>query len=149
MRLTFQICLTAGLCGMMVSCTGFPRGWATAKSSPPADALSGAWVGTWRSDANGHTGGLRAVVAPVAGQPDTWRFRYRASWKRVLCAGFTVDCRGSRRPDGTWNVTGSRDLGRAFGGVFTHAATVSGDAFEACYDSKLDRGTMSLQRVRP
>ena len=149
MRLTFQLCLTAALCGTMVSCTGFPRGWRAAKSSPPTDALSGAWVGTWRSDANGHTGGLRAVVAPLPEQPGTWRFRYRASWKRVLCAGFTVDCRATRQPDGSWRVTGSRDLGPLFGGVFNHTATVSGDTLDACYDARLDRGTMSMKRLRP
>ena len=127
------------------ACTGIPRGWSEAKRSTPADPVSGAWIGTWRSTANGHTGGLRAVVTKVNG--DTWNFRYRASWAKILCAGFTLD--SVVKPDGKggWIASGSKDLGKAFGGMFTSNGTIRGGHFSATYEAKMDRGVMELDRL--
>lgn len=131
------------------SCTGWPRGWSAAKrGAHPADGLSGAWEGTWRSVPTGHTGKLRCAVFPKS--PDTWEYRYRASWAKVLCAGFKVDCLAVRQKDGTWKISGERDLGPLFGGIFKHTGTVSGDGekLDATYNAKLDHGTLTLRRVR-
>jgi hypothetical protein len=127
------------------ACTGIPRGWSEAKRTPPADALSGAWTGTWRSDINGHHGGLRAVAAPHS--PGVWQFRFRASWAKILCAGFTVDTAATRGPDGTWTLSGSKDLGPAFGGLFHCRGTVKDGVFQARYEAKLDRGVMEMRRA--
>ncbi len=142
----FQIVLVLLMAGLGSSCTGWPRGWAQAKNAPTTDGLSGAWEGTWRSHANGHTGRLRCAVFPKS--PNTWEYRYRASWAKVLCAGFTVECTGHRQRDGTWRVTGERDLGPVFGGVFRHVGTVAGDRLEARYEAAVDEGELSLQRVK-
>jgi len=127
------------------ACTGLPRGWAEAKRTPPAGAVSGAWAGTWRSEVNGHHGGLRAVAAPV--DKDIMRFRFRASWARILCAGFTVDTTARPAPDGTWTISGSKDLGPLFGGVFHCRGTVKDGVFQARYEAKLDRGVMEMRRA--
>lgn len=132
---------------VLPSCTGLPRGWNQAKSARPQDPATGAWVGTWRSDVNGHHGGLRAVVEPLPGQPDTLRFRYRASWMRILCAGFTVDCAVTRQRDGSLRVSGSKDLGRAFGGTFEHSGSIRDGRLSATYGASIDRGTMELRRL--
>ena len=127
------------------ACTGFPHGWSEAKRSTPADPVSGAWAGTWRSTGNGHSGGLRAVATKVSG--NTWNFRYRASWAKILCAGFSLDV--TVRPDGKggWLVSGSKDLGKTFGGLFTSTGSIRGGSFLATYEAKMDRGVMELSRL--
>jgi hypothetical protein len=129
------------------ACTGIPRGWQEAKRSAVTD-VNGAWLGTWRSDVNGHSGGLRAVVTPVPGTSETRLFRFRASWAKILCAGFSFEGTVKAGGPNTWTVTGSKDLGRVFGGTFTCTGTVRADEFKARYDSKMDRGVMELRRVR-
>lgn len=130
---------------LTVSCTGFPRGWSEARQSMPADPVSGAWVGTWQSDVNGHRGGLRAVAEAKGG--GVWHFRYRASWAKVLCGGFAMDA--TVRPDGKGGQTvrGGQDLGAIFGGVFTCDGTIRDGQFSARYDSKFDRGVMEMRRL--
>ena len=128
------------------SCTGWPRGWTAAKKYPDSGSPSGAWEGTWRSGPTGHTGKLRCAVFPKS--PGVWEYRYRATWARVLCAGFTVDCEAKPKKDGLWIVTGKRDLGPVFGGVFTHEGTVSGNKLEARYHAAADQGILTLQRVK-
>lgn len=128
------------------SCTGWPRGWAEAKKTTATDGLSGAWEGTWRSTPTGHTGKLRCAVFPKSS--GVWQYRYRATWAKVLCAGFTVDCEAKPQKDGTWRVAGQRDLGPVFGGVFTHEGTVAGDRLEARYHAAADQGVLTLRRVK-
>ncbi len=129
------------------SCTGWPRGWSQARQLPASDGPSGAWEGSWRSLPSGHSGKLRCAVFPKA--PGLWEYRYRATWAKILCAGFTVDCTAQPQPDHTWRVVGSRDLGPAFGGTFTHQGTVSGNRLEAQYRAAADHGLLTLQRLPP
>ena len=132
---------------LIPACTGWPPGWQRAKRLPTADGLSGAWMGTWRSTPSGHTGKLRCAVFPKS--PTTWEYRYRATWAKILCAGFPVTCTASPQPDGSIRLTGSRDLGPLFGGTFTHTGTVTGDQLHATYQSTADHGTLTLQRLAP
>lgn len=129
------------------ACTGFPRGWHAARTAHPADPATGAWRGTWLSATNGHHGGLRAVVSTIPNQPGMLRFRYRASWKHILCAGFSVDCLASPQPDGSISLSGSKDLGTLFGGTFSHSATIHNNSLKATYHASMDHGTMVLQRL--
>ncbi len=138
--LTIALALVAG-----PSCTGWPRGWEEAKSLPDRQGPAGAWTGTWHSIPTGHHGKLRCAVFPKEGP--RWQYRYRANWAKVLCAGFTVDCEAIQLPDGRWQVTGQRDLGPAFGGVFTHKGTISGDRLDATYQAAADHGTLTLRRL--
>ena len=129
---------------LLPACTGFPRGWSEAKRSEPSDPVSGAWIGTWHSTTNGHTGGLRAVATKKSGL--TWNLRYRASWAKILCAGFSLDA--TVKPDGKggWLVSGTKDLGKTFGGLFTSTGTIRGPVFNSAYEAKMDRGVMQLHR---
>lgn len=143
LRFLMLLCLAP----LWVSCTGLPRGWKEARDRPSQNGPSGAWQGTWKSGVNGHQGKLRCAVFPRG--PGRWEYRYRATWAKVLCAGFTVECEGARQEDGSWIVEGERDLGRLFGGVFSHTGTVKGDQLRAEYRAAIDRGLLELQRVPP
>lgn len=130
---------------MLASCTGIPRGWTKARRTTPADGVSGAWIGTWHSETTGHSGGLRCVAEQRG--PATWRFRYRASWAKVLCAGFTMDASVKADGKGGGAVSGSKDIGPLFGGTFSCEGTIRDGKFNARYFSKPDRGTMEMRRV--
>ncbi len=132
---------------LLTACTGFPSGWSAAKRLPATDPVTGAWIGEWRSEGSGHHGGLRCVVERK--DADTCHFRYRASWAKILCAGFSLDAMA--KPDGKGGqiVTGSKDLGRIFGGVFTCNGTIKDGVFQSRYGAKMDRGTMTLRRLNP
>ena len=133
------LCLTL----LTASCASKPRGWQQALRSPSGDIAAGAWTGTWKSDVNGHTGALACAVTRNA--PDRCTFHYRAGWARVFSAGFEVTCHVT--PDG--RVTGSKDLGPLYGGTFTHNGSFSRDKFHAIYKSSIDRGSMTMTRIRP
>ncbi|MES2705211.1 MAG: hypothetical protein V4726_01295 [Verrucomicrobiota bacterium] len=140
-----RILLACLLAGMLPSCTGWPRGWMKARTSAPADGLSGAWQGTWKSGRNGHHGRLRCAVFPS--KDGKWEYRYRATWAGFFCAGFTVRCEAAPDGPGQWKVRGKKDLGPVFGGIFTHEAQVSGDNLRATYSARMDHGVMELRRV--
>ena len=151
-RLLTAVLLTAA--AALSSCTGLPQGWSEARRGTLSDPVSGAWAGHWHSESTGHRGGLRCVISPVKHcvplprEQEMRHFRFRASWAKILCAGFTMD--GAAVPAGKdgHTISGSRDLGPLFGGVFTCRGTIRGDAFSARYEAKVDRGTMEMRRVR-
>ena len=131
---------------ILSGCTGIPSGWSDAKRTGSSDPVCGAWLGEWRSERNGHHGGLRCVVERQ--DTVTCRFRYRASWAKILCAGFTLT--STVKPDGKggYAVTGSKDLGKAFGGVFACTGTIKDGVFKSRYEAKLDRGAMELRKLK-
>ena len=133
------LCLTL----LTASCASKPQGWQQALHAPAGDMAAGAWTGTWKSDVNGHTGALACVITRTA--PDRCTFHYRAGWAHVFSAGFQVECRVT--PDG--RVTGSKDLGTLYGGIFTHDGAFTGDRFQAQYKSRIDTGRMTMSRMRP
>lgn len=139
---------------LMAACSGIPQGWAEAKQAV-SGGVDGAWRGTWRSDVNGHSGELRAAVTPVSSpsgplpaEAESRLFRFRASWAKILCAGFDLHGTVKKTGKDVWTMSGSKDLGRVFGGIFTCTGTVRGDEFKARYDAKMDRGVMEMRRVK-
>lgn len=133
------------LAASLPSCSGIPHGWNEAHRVP-GDPLSGAWAGEWVSSVNGHRGGLQCAVEKKSA--GTWEFRYRASWAKVLSAGFALEAKAVPQGTGKWLVEGSKDLGPIYGGVFKSVAAVSGDSFSARYESSADKGGMTMRRVR-
>ena len=133
---------------VLSSCSGvrYEKNWTTALSKP-AKGISGCWEGKWISEANGHTGALQCVVSQVSDKPNHYLFHYRATWVKILRAAFTIECAAKQGSNGTWTVSGEKDLGPAFGGVFSHTATITQQALQARYSAKLDRGKMEL--IRP
>jgi hypothetical protein len=130
----------------LVSCASpsYKRNWETtlrANATPP----KGCWEGTWVSAANGHTGKLRCIVSDA---PAGYRFHYQATWAKFLSGEFSLVCPAIKTGPATWTVSGSKDLGAAMGGTFTHEAQITADRIKAGYRSKLDHGTMELHRMR-
>ncbi|HWB02365.1 MAG TPA: hypothetical protein VG796_05025 [Verrucomicrobiales bacterium] len=130
---------------VLTACTGIPRGWSEAKRSGSKDAVAGAWTGEWHSVKSGHHGGLRCVVTRQGA--GAYHFRYRASWAKILCAGFSLHSSVKSDGKGGYTVEGSKDLGKMFGGVFTCNGSIKDGTFHARYEAKLDNGTMDMRKV--
>lgn len=141
--ITFAIGLA--LCSSSCS-TGFNRDWnlAATKNATAPGSLEGAWKGTWLSKVNGHHGELRAVVTAVAGQtpPSDYDFRYHATYKKILSGGYTA----RHHVDAKGGLSGSQDLGRLVGGVFTYEGKVTAKEFRATYKSSSDHGVFEMKR---
>ena len=52
------------------------------------------------------------------------------------------------KPDGKggYLISGSKDLGKTFGGLFTSTGIIRGPVFNATYEAMMDRGVMELRR---
>lgn len=106
-----------------------------------ADPYSGRWVGRWSSDANGHSGPLRATLTPTAnGYTATFvgrfagvvPFVYRTPLQVVGTDGDVLHLAAERR--------------LPLFGTFRTDAVVSPGAFDATFRSGKDSGRFTLTR---
>lgn len=133
-------------CGLSSCGVGFNHDWRAAKNMPH-DALSGAWEGSWNSEATGHTGKLRAIIAKSdSAHPDERQVRYWASWKSILSASFTT--RHTFTLHGRhFSLTGRHQMPNWVGGEYTYGGTATADHFSATYRSAFDHGKFEMQRA--
>ena len=141
------------------SCTlGFQSQWrkavAEAKQNPPT-TLAGPWEGTWKSEASGHTGTLRAIAKPIT--PPTphstaYKFHYEATWMNFLKACMTAehDVVGGERTKSSGGsvLRGQKDLG-LLGGIYTFSGRATPAEFRANYRSSVDHGVFEMKRPKP
>lgn len=135
----------------LAGCAGpaFNRDWKQAvaewESGSAKEPVAGPWTGAWLSGMNQHTGELRCLISPVDGSEDLYRFRYRATWKKVLSGGFKVEFPVTPDVKGGYVFAGEHDLGMF--GAFEHRGRIHGDEFSATYQSSLgDHGTFEMER---
>ena len=129
---------------LVSGCSTFNRDYQQAASIPPTpDSIEGAWTGSWLSDHNAHTGGLRAII--TRRNEDTYHARFHATYMRVLSFGQAVDL--VVKKDGTnFTFSGSEDLGKAHGGSYSYKGNSPPDAFFSKYDCAIDHGTFQMKR---
>lgn len=150
-----HLCGALSLSLALASCSiGYNRDWSNAAASDATTHpknLEGAWTGTWKSNADGHTGKLRAIVKKMpteAGQPEKYAFRYHATWANILSGTITAEHQAvpsGKKKDGVVRLSGEKDLGR-LGGVYSFTGAASPREFKADYSSKLDKGVFEMQR---
>jgi len=135
----------AAILFLFPSCVGFYEDWHAAKKAHPGphENIEGAWVGSWTSGHNAHTGNLRCIVKDTGG--DEYEFRYWATWAKVISGGFDIECEAATK-NGTTEFSGDMDLGK-LGGHFSHEGTGTPDAIKATWRSQRgDHGTFELKR---
>jgi hypothetical protein len=132
----------------LCSCANsYTRGFAAASADlpqPPANA-EGPWLGTWKSDVNGHTGPLWCIVQPNPDRPGEYDFRYRAGWGALKFGDYTHTTPAKPAADGSLKLIGEMDLPGGFG-TYQVEGRLTRDSFTATYQSDGDRGTMTLKR---
>lgn len=140
--------LAAAIAVAVSSCTNsYHRGFAEAAAAlprPPANA-EGPWLGTWKSDVNGHTGPLWCIVQPTPDRPGTYDFRYRAGWGVLKFGDYTHTTPAKLAADGSIQLRGEMSLPGGFGN-YQVEGRLTRESFTATYRSKGDRGTMTLKR---
>ncbi len=130
---------------LATACGTFDREWQQAMGRPSA-GVSGAWVGQWHSDHNGHEGALRCVITPKSPELVNAHFQARyIQWCLPLSFSSRLDML-RREDNGTSRFTGSADLGWLAGGVYRYEG--NGTAQELMFDfrSAGDHGTFRLRR---
>lgn len=127
------------------SCSiGYNHEWKLAAKDNFSHDARGAWIGTWRSEASGHHGVLRAVVTPASIQSKQYDFlfHYHATYAKILSGSFTA----RHRIDENGKLTGTEDLGAFAGGVYNYEGHVTPTEFHATYRSAADHGVFEMTR---
>ena len=125
-------------------CGGFAKQWAqTTAVAPPASDITGAWQGTWSSEATGHGDALRCIITRV--DPNTYSARFHARFMKILTGRYTTILHVTRS-DGVWRFTGQSDLGWLGGGLYRQEGEICDGTYEARYESRYDRGVLKMSR---
>jgi len=125
--------------------------WSAAgKEAVPADSIAGRWQGTWQSNHNGHSGGLRCIISDITA--DQFKADFKASYGWLFTFTYTATMRvtaGSSRPaSGPAYVyfKGEEDLGWLAGGLYQYDGKVGPTLFFCNYKSGGDHGTFQMTR---
>lgn len=142
------LCLRLGLLvlalAFLPSCgSAFRQAW---KHAPASTGVEGKWEGTWLSAVNGHTGTLKCVVTKSP-KAEGHEFFYRATWKKILSGSYKATHHVEKK-SGTYAFKGDHLMPDWAGGKYHYEGTVKVDAFSACYESAMDRGTYTMKRVK-
>jgi len=147
-NLNTQFLLMALAIGLLLTngCSSFNREWKAAAAVPPVPGtIEGAWDGTWLSDHNGHNGRLRAIVTKL--NDDEFHARFHATYLKTLTFGQAVNL--SVKQNGTnFTFSGSADLGKLYGGIYTYEGNSSPKQFFSTYNCSIDHGTFRMTRPR-
>jgi len=143
-------CLFALLPLLLGNCTSadFNHEWDKAmasRSGPPKD-ITGPWLGSWHSDANGHHGELRCVVLPEDRKSDDYRFYYHAIYGNFLTVAYTVTEQVHRNRQGNYDLRGEHNLGYFAGGLYHYEGVSTTTKMRSTYRSSADHGTFELAR---
>ena len=143
--------LAASMAVALSSCANsYKRGFAEASAAlprPPVNA-QGPWLGTWKSDVNGHTGPLWCIVQPTPDKPDKYDFRYRAGWGVFKFGDYTHTIPAKLGKDGSLALSGEMELPGGLG-TYRVKGSLTRETFDATYQGAGDRGTMTLKRPPP
>jgi len=130
-----------------VSCSTFERDWTARRRVATApDSFVGCWEGTWTSAHNGHTGGLRAIVTPLAG--GRFDVRYHATYD-ILVASLSFEYGLPVvvvRDGDALRFQGSADLGWYAGGEYSYDGTCRRGVLRSEYRAAIDHGVFELRR---
>jgi hypothetical protein len=126
-------------------CSSFNHDWRAASATVNStNDLAGRWQGSWHSDANGHSGKLKCVIAK---QADTYRAHFHANYLKVLSFSYSLDLHTERNAEGGFQFTGSADLGTLGGGQYEYKGHAEGTNFFSTYSSKYEHGMFQMRRV--
>ena len=130
----------AALAGLGSGCS-YSREWDRAnRVPPPADDITGAWIGTWQNSNNDHTDRLKAVITRVS---DTeYSARFKAWWFGILSGTFDATLWG-RWENGEFVFSGTEEV---MGWEFTQKGHANATNFTSEYSSADYRGSFILHR---
>lgn len=146
-----RLLLAAALALLATGCGAlrFQHAWSSfepAATGPDELGVAGRWRGEWRSERDGHSGGLRCLMT----RRDAERYRawFYSTYAGILFFQYETELSVTAREPGLVRFAGEQDLGAAVGGVYRYEGTVAGDRFTATYRAENgDHGVFVLRRV--
>ena len=133
------------LCG----CCSFEKKWQAAafREADGPRGIEGRWAGSWQSDANSHSGGLRCII--TKGENGAYAAEYKATYWGIFKFGYAMqlsvnDLEGGSDAEAAF--VGEADLGWLAGGMYRYEGTASASKFFCKYGSKYDHGTFTMTR---
>lgn len=136
------------LLGLLASCgsLAYQRAWEAFDAERVDDPAVGRWEGTWRSEWNGHSGGLRCMTTRA--EEGAYLARFHSTYGWFLSFRHEARLRVVEKDGEALRFEGDEDLGAAFGGVYQYEVEVRGGDFEARYRAENgDHGVFSMRRV--
>ncbi len=129
---------------LFTGCSSFNREWNTALNQPRSSTdIAGPWEGRWLSDKNGHTGRLRGILRQTSG--DEYDAFFHATFWKIFRASYRVPLK-YEEVNGLFTLSGTSDLGRLSGGVYTYEGEATSSRFFSTYKNKYDHGTFEMKR---
>lgn len=134
---------------LLASCGSvrFERAWgASAQVVAGAEEPRERWEGGWKSDWNGHSGGLRGLVRRVdEHHVHIW---FLSTYAKVLSFEHATLFHLEPAADGAFTLAGQQDLGALVGGVYRYEGTLDATRFHAAYSAENgDHGVFEMTRV--
>jgi hypothetical protein len=131
------------LAALVSNASDFKRRW-NQDAPPPtaANGLQGRWQGEWISEANGHRGALRCVLA--RGEASNYQATFHAVYARILRVCYTVPLHG-QWSEGKLKLEGDADLGPLAGGIYHYEGEAGEMEFVCIYKCKYDHGTFRMK----
>jgi hypothetical protein len=133
------------LAALVNNATDFKQRWSQ-RAPPPAasNGLQGRWQGEWVSEANGHRGALRCLLA--RGETGDYSATFHAIYAAILRVCYTVPLRG-QWGEGRLKLAGDHDLGPLAGGIYHYEGEANEREFICLYSCKYDHGSFRLKPV--
>ena len=135
------------LCG----CSQFESKWKAAalqeSQAAPAAGIEGRWEGTWQSEGNSHSGGLRCIITRTSDA--TFHADYHATYWKLFQFGYSMPLTVTppAAPDEeTTSFAGDADLGWLAGGNYHYDGHATPADFYCTYRSARDHGTFKMTR---
>ena len=140
--LAVALCLLSSGCGAI----RFHRAWTGYEPSTERDGMVGRWRGEWRSESNGHAGGLRCVMTRC--DERHYHAWFYSTYGPFFFFQHEVRLHAVREADGSLRFSGAQDLGAAIGGVYRYAGTAGPDSFRATFSAENDdHGVFEMTRI--
>ena len=126
-------------------CATFSRDWKTlGQTNTPPTGIEGRWEGRWISSSDSHRDKLRCLVTKL--EDGRYFARFHSYYFRIFTFSQDVILTVTPAAGGTNTFSGSADLGKMSGGVFTYTGHATTTNFFANYDSKKYRGVFEMTR---
>lgn len=138
------------LCALPMAGAGasFGRDWKSAGlTNPVPNTIEGRWEGRWVSSSDSHRDKLRCLITKQ--EDGTYLARFQSYYFRIFTFSHDVSLKVVSGPGGTNQFSGSSDLGRMAGGVFTYNGHATATNFFSHYNSKKYRGVFEMTRPAP
>ncbi|HEY3861220.1 MAG TPA: hypothetical protein VGO59_04965 [Verrucomicrobiae bacterium] len=131
------------LAALVNNASDFKRRWNEPSPPPTAEnGLQGRWQGEWISEANGHHGALRCLLA--RGASGDYKATFHAVYASILRVCYTVPLHGEWS-GGKIKLEGEADLGSLAGGIYHYEGEAGEQELVCAYRCKYDRGTFRLK----